>query len=379
MSGRGEGQEQATPTRAALDLGRNRIHLATIGPLGHRVVPLDGARNGLVVRWRNERGCDRLTDRIMEAAHTDHGRQIVDGLACLISPALAGTPIDRVAVPTAMGPRSRAIVAEGLRPIATAGLVVVDRPAAALADWLATRRRLGGFVPDGLVLGIDNDGGELSVVAADLSRQRLLAVTPLSVGPGDDVRSTVDRLRHFASRTVGSTVWAEVSAAFELIVVSGSGADHPDFVAMIGELFPATARAGAETPPSEAVVNGLGQLEAVSDMVCAWPTASIWSGDLVVRPAGPHRATDEQAVVVSADQPIGLDAVILGRPEPRLDIPPSIGPLPRMRLLADGRLEFSGGTPAPHVVDTSWPLLPRRSGVGPEAIGHVEPQLGRHS
>ncbi len=375
------GGASAATNQAVLDFGRNRVFAAV-----EHLLELDAPHAGLVVRWRHPGGCDRLTDRVMELVmdHPDHAAQLVADLVGAIKPRLSA-PLRCVAIPPAMGARSRAAVLAGL---AAAGLGVqvalVDRPIGALAGWLHSRKVLGGNGSHGAILVIDNDGGEVSILGAHLQSKRLLAVEPLSLGPDDDPGEVAIRLQDFATRTISSIDhdsagperrWVDVSSSFDTIVTSGSGRDHPTFKELIAGLFPATpiAHDRMVKHPSEAVVSGLVYLDTLQEFRCGWPTAEIRTDERVLRAPGPINPSDGESMTIHATNELWIGNNLVGTI-------PGGGDLD---VMFDGRLVLRS-VGASEVVEVSWEVpglgsaSALRSRSNPEPVDHIEPELGGH-
>lgn len=181
----------------------------------------------------------------------------------------AGAPL-AVAVPAAMGPLSRRALRSGF---AAAGVTLgeadlVERPIAALAWWLAEVAERAESADhgagSGVVVALDNDGGELSAAIADLSTQRLLACAPLSIGPRDDRRATEARLRRLVSQ----------ATRVDQLILSGSGASHPELLEMMSRIFSTTVTA---TTDPHAVVFGALHLDTLASFRCLWtsPTGAV--------------------------------------------------------------------------------------------------------
>lgn len=351
-----------------LDFGRNRL-VAARGS----IIDLDPPRASLVVRWRNDRGCERLTDRLMDIAgdHSEAAR-LVSTVINSIAPSLP-TPIRRVAIAPAMGAHSRAAIVAGMAA-ANSGVapVLVDRPVAALAGWLHNRRIVGAAAGSGLALVIDNDGGELSALGADLGRRRLLAVEPLSIGPDDNPADVAERLQDFAARITGApATWIDVASAVNTIVTSGSGRDHPEFVKLITGLFPATPMSCdlSVAAPGTAIVRGLTKLDALDGFHCAWPTIDIRTDSRLLRAAGPWRPDDLRPIPVRAGNEVFAGRRALTHADSHL----------RLCVQTDGNVSIEAGG-EPRVIEISWPApgSAKHETSDPEAIDHVEPQLGGH-
>ena len=389
------------PGRAGLvvDLGRNRAFAAVEEPAelakpraNTPLVPLAGPKPGLVIRWRLQHGCERLTDRIIRQcnddpkAATDSVEDVVNALGFNSD----STTVALVAVAPAMGPLSRQAICDGFSA-ASFGVdrsKLVERPVAALAGWLARRSSLSGELPQGLAVVIDNDGGELSAVVADFTTKRLLAVEPLSTGPDDQMTAVAGRIRDMLDRCstmlpsaeiFRDTAWAATSSKVGMIVRSGSGADHPDFTQLIDYLFPATPDSADPSiaAPSHAVAVGLLHLDELSDYACCWPTTDVTIGENLVRPAGGYTPADRAARFVEPNTCItfGLGSQQTlshdGQTGQSIRIPARLGEDARLELLPDGRLLALGDRGiVPLSIRVKWPVPgTAATAIGLESVG----------
>ncbi len=313
-------------------------------------------------------------------------------------------------IPVALGPTGRAILLKGL---ADQGLVVqpgdvVERPIAALAEWLSDRHKIGGDSPTEPVAVIDNDGGEISVLVADTAKKRLLAIAPVSQGPADDTSLVIDRLKAILSRGAGmlepagtlrQDEWTAVSAAYGHVVLSGSGAEHPQFQNLVTGLLPATPIAARSTVKAgQAVIAGLTELRQINDWTCSWPTGHLMVDGKSIRPPGPLTAKHEEIEVKSTSRShVSLADAKGARSNIQVSsvtatgvwIPQALGSVPKMRLLDDGRVLMLGAPGVrPLSFKVSWPVpgctkpttLDRPIPVSPlgrRALGLVSPRVDR--
>lgn len=315
-----------------------------------------------------------------------------------------------MAVPASLGPTGRQILLEGM---AKEGLLlsqsdVVQRPIAALAEWLADREKVGGDPPTEPVAVIDNDGGEISVLVADTLRKRLLAIAPVSLGPDDNTSEVLNRMKTVLSRgaamlqpigTLRQDDWTSVSATFGHIVLSGSGAEHPYFQDLVTGMLPAAPIAArSSVKATQAVIAGLTELYLINDWTCSWPTGHILVDGRSVRSAGPLVDTHEELVISSTSRShISIADADGNRSNIQVSsviatgvwIPQALGSVPKMRLLDDGRVLLLG---APGVRPLSfvvhWPVPGRTqaetlakaisvSPLGRRALGLVSPRISR--
>ena len=411
----------------AIDLGRHRTYGARTSLLGLASNESEGAEllrltdsdPALLIRV-NQPGLPRrftealiytagYEDEVAAAITADAAAKLTQAFAEAASVEELSSRI-LISVPVALGPTGRAIL---LRGLAAEGLMVdpgdvIERPIAALAEWLSDREKIGGDAPSEPVAVIDNDGGEISVLVADTGTKRLLAIAPISQGPDDETEVVLDRLKAVLSRgaamlepsgTLRQDDWTAVSAAYGHIVLSGSGAEHPRFQNLVTGLLPATPIAARSTvKASQAVIAGLTELHQINEWACSWPTGHIMVDGKSVRPPGPLNDTHEELVVQSTSRShvsiadargdrsnIQVSSVIATG----VWIPQALGSTPKMRLLDDGRILLLGAPgvrPLSFIVN--WPVPGRTQAgtvqrpisvapLGRRALGLVSPRVDR--
>lgn len=377
-------------SRIAIDLGRHRSFCALADAEGERLVPLSDKHDGLVLRWLTDRGSERITERLLRQAGEDQEGAVdtATALGQAIFPELAeGDTLASspwIAIPPAFGPACRAALCDGLTaagvPVTRRNLI--DRPVASLAGWLAstqaaesTVRETATPAPQGTVLAIDNDGGQLSAAAADLDHQRLLFSVPLSVGPDDDEAEVESRLRILVEEAhrlradddlLLTGDWPTIAAAIHHVVLTGSACRHPDFLRLIERVLPDATIMGVRSSHGQAhtVVFGLLHLEVLSDFTACWPTGAISVNGAVVRDSGPVRGNDIPFSVsddstMAFTGPDGEELIVkVGSVHSiGLELPVELGPSPRLRLLSDGRILVLGPEGVrPLSVRVQWPL-----------------------
>lgn len=370
-----------------VDLGRHRIYAGAAAREAELPIPLSEQHDGLLVRWAGTNGPERVTERLLALAGHDQqeaikfvalvAHQVIRGL----SSANVERPIQNLAIPCSLGPLGRQAVRAGFE---RAGMPLrpeqlIERPLAALAGWLAHREQISGHPAREPVLLIDNDGGELSAVVADPESRQVLACMPLSQGPQDNPDWVVERLKELIASAAGllhqggiiqHTDWPSISATLPQVVVTGSGHAHPAVLALIRSLLPAADIMPDPfiSNPAHCVVLGLQHLHQFDGWRACWPTHEIRT----------HRGTTASELVVDAGQVLwrqGDSSVVqpgsllqFGSEEAPLKIrsgsvladalvvPSSIGPLPTLHLLPDGRMSIRGlqGT-RPLTVHLAWP------------------------
>ena len=411
----------------AIDLGRHRTYGARRAseatPTGQsgdaELLRLSSQQPSLLLRV-NRRGLPRrftealvytagYEDDLARAITAEAAASLADALRAVAQPEELSSTIV-MAIPVALGPTGRSILVEGL---ANQGLGVdpthlVERPIAALAEWLSDRQRVGGDAPAEPVAVIDNDGGEISVLIADTENKRLLAIAPVSLGPDDDSTEVMDRVRAVLSSgaamlqpagTITPEDWTSVSATYGHVVLSGSGAEHPQFQNLVTGLLPATPIASRSTvKASQAVIAGLTELHYLDDWTCAWPTGHILVDGTSVRRAGPLAESHEELEIVSTSRShIAIADAAGNRSNIQVSsviatgiwIPQALGSSPKMRILSDGRILVLGGPgvrPLSFVVH--WRVPGRTvaetiaktvsvSPLGRRALGLVSPRVDR--
>lgn len=371
-----------------VDLGRHRAYAgAAAHSFGHPI-PLSNQHDGLLIRWVGTDGPQRVTERIMNLAGDRQddatafvalvAEKIRRGLPVAIpdAPVETDLSIRAIAIPASFGPLCRQAVVDGFQragaPIQHENLV--ERPIAALAGWFAHRRQISGHPPREPVLLIDNDGGELSAAVADPLTRRLLLCAPLSTGPDDVVADVVARLREVITEAAGllhrdgvlqDTDWPSISATLPQVVVTGSGHNHPAIASLIHSLMPAAdvMPDPLVTDPAGCVVLGLQHLDYFASWRACWPTSPIRIGDTIVINQGQYLYRQDESFIVSpgAELTFGtaehaLDVRAGSVRASSLVVPNSIGPLPIMQLLSDGRLSIRGERGVrPLTVHLSWP------------------------
>lgn len=371
-----------------IDLGRHRAFAgAAAHSFGHPI-PLSNQHDGLLIRWVGVGGPQRVTERILDLAgvRQDEASAFVALVAEKIRRGLPVSIPDRppetslairsVAIPASFGPLCRQAVVDGFQ---RAGAEIghenlVERPIAALAGWFAHRRQISGHPQRDPVLLIDNDGGELSAVIADPLTRRLLICAPLSTGPGDVVEDVVLRLREVITAAAGllhrtgvvqPTDWASISATLPQVVVTGSGHNHPAMTSLVHGLIPAAdvMPDPLVTDPAGCVVLGLQHLDYFASWRACWPTAPVRVGDTVVVDQGQFLHRQDESFIVSPgaeltfgtiEHPLDIRAGSVRASS--LVVPNSIGPLPILQLLSDGRMTIRGERGIrPLTVHLSWP------------------------
>ena len=356
-----------------VDLGRHRSFCSLADNDGHRLVGLndDSSDPGMWLRWSGAGPSERITDRVLRLAGQGQ-TAAVETVHCVVDalfPELAqGEHLDAsplVVVPAAFGPACRDAVIDGF---AEAGVVLtkrqlIDRPIAALAHWLAHAN-----APDaGIVCLVDNDHGQLSMVAADLGTRRLLVCLPLSATGQDDPTEVHARLDEALARVerllsgdrpADNPIIENVAAArrrrvIDHLVVSGTSVEHPRLVGLLADSLPGLSAefAGDETAP----VFGLLATDVFESWSAAWPTLTITLDDIAVsiddfdlrsRDSG-HSA--DTHLLVTPDSFIGLTdganrvTLVAGSVQgDALGLPHDLGLNPRLRVFDDGRVLVLG-------------------------------------
>ena len=411
----------------AIDLGRHKTYGARFSSSGTpaedstetELLQLSATGPSLFLRCDLPGQPRRFTEAlIVNAGYDDDIARKITAQACeLLAKALSESTgeserSDRIvlAVPVALGPTGRQILLDGLTSadIGARSSDLIERPIAALAEWLSDREKVGGDPPSELAAVIDNDGGEISVLVADTSEKKLLAIAPVSLGPLDKSEDVIERIKTVLNRGAAMLAdsgplrhddWTSVSAAFGHVVISGSGAEHPAFQDLVTGLLPAAPIAArSSVKASQAVVAGLTALEQLADWTCCWPTGQVLLDGDPVRRAGPLRDTYEEMDIQSTTRShlsfadadgnrsnIQVSSVLATG----VWIPQALGSAPKMRLLDDGRVLLLG---APGVRPLSfivhWPVPGRTSSqtlahpvsvspLGRRALGLVSPRVDR--
>lgn len=361
----------------SIDIGRHRVFAARRDGSQVTTVPIGDRHDGLLIRWESEFGSERVTDRLRDLSgiDDDEATAMISQLASLVAERLPPTKRVIVGVPASIGPTGRGNVVAGFHD---AGLAVhpsdvIDRPVAALSGWMAHRMELSGHLPADPMLLIDNDGGDLSVAAADPASQRLLLATPISTGPDDDPSTIEERLRRVLEEIaslahqeglVRLDDWATVSATVGPVIVTGSAADHRALAALLQRLMPAADVMPDPITAAERCVSvGLTHLDEFDEWTCCWPTTNILCGPHIVRPAGPVFGWDAETIVVEQAGVLRFErhgevmdvaaGTIIGG---GVGIPKSLGSFPVIRVLNDGRVLVLGaqGT-KPLGLQVGWP------------------------
>lgn len=377
-----------TALSVGVDLGRHRSYAGSAAHSFGHPIPLSNQHDGLLIRWVGDGEPQRVTERILALAGTDQeaaigfvslvARQLISGLPSTIpdTPEESKLSITRVAIPATFGPECRRAVLEGFRRSGALldAADLVERPIAALAGWMAHREQISGRAPRDPVLLIDNDGGELSAVVADPLTRRLLACMPLSTGPNDDPTLVVERLRELITTAAGmmhregiiqATDWPSISSTIPQAVVTGSGHDHPAVGSLIKSLLPAAdvMPDPVIANPASCVVLGLQHLDVFTSWRACWPTTDIRIGDAIVVEQGQALTRVDEPYVVTPNAELlfgfpdrNLNLVAGSVRASALVVPPSIGPLPLLKLMHDGRMQISGAKGIrPLTVQVSWP------------------------
>ena len=371
-------------TSIGIDLGRHRS-FCTLGDAdGQRLVPLSVDHAGLILRWVDGDRSERVTERVLRLAgdDSDEAVEVIEAVARAIFPELSdGTTLAArpcVAIPASFGPACRAAVVAGFNragvPITARHLI--DRPIAGLSGWLA---KSSSARPQGTVLVIDNDGGQLSCAAADLDTRRLLFSIPLSFGPEDDPDDVAERLRVVVEEShrlratdavVRDDDWSVVRSHINHVVLTGSGCQHPRFVELVGQVLPEAALMAVRSAKDQAhtVAFGLLNVGWLHGWTACWPTGSIRCNGKVVRTAGPVLGNDlplfaTRGSKLSFTGPEGddLDVEIGSVRSTGVRIPAELGLTPRLRLLSDGRILLLGNAGTrPLSMRVSWPIVTER-------------------
>ncbi|MFT7599941.1 MAG: hypothetical protein ACI8TP_002879 [Acidimicrobiales bacterium] len=354
-------------TAIAIDLGRHRTFCALGDADGQRLVPLSDKHDGLVLRWLTDRGSERVTERLLRLAGVDDDAAIDTALAVAdaVFPELAdGETLATspwVAIPPSFGPACRQALLRGLAGggVPIRGKHLIDRPIASLAGWLVSAEA-NDHMPSGMVLVIDNDGGQLSAAAADLDSKRLLFSVPLSIGPDDDIEEVGARLRvlveeahrlEASDEVVRLGDWRQIAASIEHVVLTGSASQHPRFVELVEEVLPDAALVGVRSVNDQAhtVVFGLLNLGVLAGYTACWPTGKILLDGVIIRSSGPVRGND-----IDLDARVGSTISFTGPdgdPLPveigcvqssGLEVPSELCDDTRLRLLSDGRILVLG-------------------------------------
>ncbi len=376
-----------------LDLARHRALCVADVDGDRRRIPLTDGRPGLMLRWVDPSGRrHRIGDWVLDNAGV-HQRHAVEATAavaaCVFPEATPTAPF--VSIPTAFGPSCRAAMLDGFAaggtPIPATHLI--ERPIAAFAALLDHRHRLGRPDPTGPFVLVDNDGGQLSMLAVDTDAQRLLFTMPLSLGPDEPTDLVVERLRTAVRELdrlrshhelVRSDDWSSISSTVNEISVSGSMSDHPSFLEVITRLLPASAvvRDPVLTDPSEVVAFGLISLGVLDDWSAGWPTLSIAIDGEIVRPAGSVALvgdvdlTVERGAVLSLVDPdgravpVGIGSMVADG----LALPTDLAGSVTLRTLSDGRVLVLGAAGVrPLTFSVAWPVTGSRAVVSVGALG----------
>ena len=357
----------------AVDLGHHQVFGGRIEEGDAAVVPLGADRDGLVVRWCNDRGVERLIDRIDALARLDPdaGAALAADLATLLVSELGLGGSARVALSVALSSVGRTAIRSGFAVAGVGDVDLVDRPVAAFAHWLDGRSEQG----DGLALVVDDDGGRVSALLADESGRRLHAVAPIGDDRVDDVAGGAERLRRMliegwrslpTDQLVVDDIEAAVVRQISTVVVSGGSAGHPRLHQVLDLVVPEVAR--SVVGPERAVLDGLLALDRLAATTAAWPTVDLCLDGALVRPAGWRLDRDRAPIIVAP-------GAVLGPPAGRLVtdgdvvasgivVPSELGPFPVLFVLPDGRLLLRGerGQP-PLTIQVAWPV----PGVDPRA------------
>ena len=411
----------------AIDLGRHRTYGARYSSAGTpadelieaELLRLSATDAGLLLRCDLPGHPRRFTEALIATAGYDNdvAHQLTDQACAVLHRALDESTGESerherivVAVPVALGPTGRQILLDGLSSVGICAKAsdLIERPIAALAEWLSDREKVGGDPPTEPVAVIDNDGGEISILVADTKEKKLLTIAPVSLGPLDKSDDVVHRIKAVLNRGAArladteplhDDAWTSVSAAFGHVVLSGSGAEHPTFQNIVTGLLPAAPIAArSSVKAAQAVIAGLTSLEKLADWTCCWPTGQILLDAESLRQAGPlvksyeeieiHSTTRSHLSFADADgnrANIQVSSVLATG----VWIPQALGSVPKMRLLDDGRVLLLG---APGVRPLSfvvhWPVPGRTSSqtlnravsvspLGRRALGLVSPRVDR--
>ena len=411
----------------AIDLGRHRTYGARYSSAGTpadelieaELLRLSATDAGLLLRCDLPGHPRRFTEALIATAGYDNdvAHQLTDQACAVLHRALDESTGESerherivVAVPVALGPTGRQILLDGLSSVGICAKAsdLIERPIAALAEWLSDREKVGGDPPTEPVAVIDNDGGEISILVADTKEKKLLTIAPVSLGPLDKSDDVVHRIKAVLNRGAArladteplhDDAWTSVSAAFGHVVLSGSGAEHPTFQNIVTGLLPAAPIAArSSVKAAQAVIAGLTSLEKLAGWTCCWPTGQILLDAESLRQAGPlvesyeemeiHSTTRSHLSFADADgnrANIQVSSVLATG----VWIPQALGSVPKMRLLDDGRVLLLG---APGVRPLSfvvhWPVPGRTSSqtlnravsvspLGRRALGLVSPRVDR--
>ncbi len=358
-----------------------------------RRIPLAESRPGLMLRWVDRAGRrHRIGDWVLDNAglHQSHAVEAMAAVAaCVFPEATPSAPF--VSIPSAFGPSCRSAMVDGFAaggtPIPATHLI--ERPIAAFAALLDHRHRLGRPDPTGPFVLLDNDGGQLSMLAVDADARRLLFTVPLSPGPDEPSDLIVERLRiavreldrlHAHHELVRSDDWSSISSTVSEISVSGSMCDHPSFLDIITRLLPASAvvRDPILTDPSEVVAYGLISLAALDNWSAGWPTLSIAMNDDIVRPAGSVALVGdidthvERGATLSLVDPDGraVPITIGSMVADGIAMPGDLTGAVTIRALSDGRVLVLGDQGVrPLTFSVAWPVTGAGNVVAVQALG----------
>ncbi len=371
------GESDATEC-VGLDIGRHRLFAASNQLEQGGLLPLAEDHPGLVLRWLNDQGPRRFSDRVLSCTGVDErAADAAADVATVVTPKLSGNEHVRVAVPTSFGPQCRADVVRGLQ---RGGISVdvddlIDRPVAAAAGWLAHRSAVSTTPIDGPVLVVDNDAGELSALVFDPPTRRLLALSPLSMGGSDDPSDVAARLHdligvaarltHPADEMIRDDSLTASAARISHVVLTGNGAAAPQLIKLIDETLPLASRAPDPVTPAEyCVVTGLGCLDEFASWITCWPTLDL-SCDGTVIHRGPQaiNANDDEHLVPNTSnlQLVGRGGatVTISAGSVRgsgISVPAALAEHLRIKVLDDGRVLLLGPTgTVPLALRFGWP------------------------
>ncbi len=295
----------------------------------------------------------------------------------------------RLALPLSIPGRVRRHLLRGLA--ATAGVTVttvVDAPIAVLANHLhfiasnatdpaaiiaprpGTANRLH-------VLLAGQSNGSISMVVADLTNRRLMAIG--SVTTAEEIRSLVSRAGHLVPQSGSEELglyahasWAEVAPSVHLVIGHSLTDDQSN---LVSDIFGPQTFVPALLSGHLAALTGLAHLHQLARWSAPWPTARVHLGSGWTRQPGPLRSDAEEHLTrirAGGDlrfsdfsgAPLRLRAGSVRAAG--CVLPERLGSQPRLRLVDDGRLLLFGPAGSrPLAARLRWPI----PGSGNQTIG----------
>lgn len=383
--------------RIGLDLGRHRAYCATASasaaagsdtaPAPSELLALSNDDPGRWLRWR-DRQSERITDRIQRLAGGHQSAAVetvavaVEGLFPELGEGATWSTPPTVVVPVGFGPAGRQAVLDGFGGESHASLI--DRPVATFAHWLSTTPAAHDLTD--VVYVLDNDLGQLSVLAVDFTEKRLLLARPLSASADDDPAVVRERLADVAADVARltdqqqdadpTTPWRGRPTTG--VVFTGSDRGHPTTTELARSVLgPAPVEIGGDLT---AAALGAASAGVLDDWQAMWPTITVSVDDESAVTPGPNPVRDlplessarRLSFRVGGAQAMLFSGSVLGL---AISLPADLGDGRRIRLLDDGRVIVLGDEGRrPLSFRAKWPAA--ATAAGPRPSIEVRP-IGR--